>query len=388
MLRSLIIWSIAIILAVLSFFLAIGSITKSKLPEVAMSIPAVNGFAYSTAALRSMQKQIVAGDNIMPDKTDAKTAKLARLAFLSEPTSSEAVALIALGREGQSRQRLMQNAISMSKRNQLALSWMIMKSSSNDDVLGVLTYYDISMRTSPSSAELLLPIMASLLKYDHAVQPLAKIMRKNPPWLSGFWYNILMQKESMHNAAKLRVALIGSGLPASEFLDGPFLTSLVNNGFISDAETLYYSLKPSQAKNSIVRDGEFKVQPVYTPFDWELFSNGEYGAEVFDQSLNLSAISNAGGVFARQLLRLPKRKLNLRVELENTDDSAGTISLQITCAEATSKTLSPVSIPLRNGITKRTIDNSSGICRYYWLNVAGTPSDSGYDARIFSLSIT
>ena len=387
MFRTLIIWSIATMLAMVSIFLAIGGITKNKLPETAITVPIVNGFAYKAAALHSMQNYISGNGDTLPAKADPRTIKLARLAFLSEPTTSEAVALMALSRDGRVREKLMENAMLLSKRNQFAIGWMILNSSANDDIAGVLEYYDISIRTSPSTAELLLPIMVSLLKYENAVQPLAEIMKKDPPWMSGFWYNVLMQKDAMTNAVKLRLALMDSELPVSDFQDDALLTSLVNNGYIANAETLYNSLKPRQATNIIVHDGDFDMHPTYTPFDWQLFSNGEYGAEIFDGSLNLSAISNAGGIFARQLVTLPNGKFNLQISMDKPNDGNETISVQLSCAEIPSKRLNPVNIPLRSRKTERILDNSPGICRYYWLNIVGSPSDRGYDARLYSIKI-
>src|SRR5690554_1793887 len=110
MLKTGIIWTIGLVIAVVSGLTAMGAVAKNKAPALAITLSPTNGFAAENIASKSVQKAIAENAGQFPDQIDPEVTELARQAFLTEPVTPEAVAVLALSGADQNRRELMSEA--------------------------------------------------------------------------------------------------------------------------------------------------------------------------------------------------------------------------------------------------------------------------------------
>ncbi|WP_422345151.1 hypothetical protein [Parasphingorhabdus sp.] len=390
MLKNFSIWAIAIALAVVSGTTALGAIAKKITPELAVSIKPVNGFATEAMALRMVRSSIQKDQGTFPTRINPAFYNLALLAFKSEPTGSGAVATIALFQSGNKRRQMMEKAFDLSRRQLLVTGWLIADSGAKGDMGSILNYYDAMLRTSSSASEVVIPVMAGALADDAAVEPFATILSSNPPWADTFWGQVVRRPDLVANALKLRQRLYKPNEREGAFRDGALIDELVQNYYFKSAERHYELLTKSANTGDIVRNSDFGVQSRYPPFDWRLYSTGEYGASIQRDSLSLSAIQNSGGLFARQLVKLPDRVLKLNAEFNQTIPSNAVLYLELSCAEKIPNRPKGIKIPVTEKSIERTISNKGSSCEYYWFDIGGRSTDNGtgFDVGLNRLSLT
>ncbi len=390
MLKTLVIWIVAAGLSTLSVTTALGSIAKNGAPQLAISLVPKNGFAAEVLATRLLRDFLSENRGQFPEKVDPFWTDLAEQAFKAEPTSSNAVAILALSHSGKVRSNLMHKAFELSRRQQLVTSWMIVDSGKRDSVSDVLIYYDTILRTSSSSEPVVIPIMANALANSSFIKPLALFLEKQPPWAASFWKQVVSTPESIGNAAELRKILFKPNQASNPYRDVDLIRALVRDYEFESAEELYAILSPQNRTESLVRNGNFLQSPKYPPFDWQLFSNGEFGASIIMGSLNMSAIPNSGGMFARQIVKLPSRMLELNITMAQNVPINASIFLELSCADDVSVKPKPVKIPLREISISQKVSNVGSPCQNYWLAIFGRSSETGtgFDISIDSISLS
>ena len=389
MLKTLLIWIAAVTLSILSGAATIGAISKNTAPRLVFSFILANGFSAQTAAVRQTKAFVAKNQRTFPDQVDPSVYTLALQAFESEPVTPGAIAVIALSRTGEYRRDLMEKAFQLSRRQQLATGWLIMDSGARNDLPAILKFYDTTLRTSRASADIIIPMMANALANDSFVEPFAEIMSKNPPWASGFWAHLVATPAALANAANLRELLYNTDEPEDIYQDPALINALAYNHQFEKTEQLYALLNRPAEGNDLVRNGQFTSGSKYPPLDWQLFSNGEYGASIDQGRLVLSAISSSGGLFARQLVKLPSGLLTLRLELTEALPSDSKLFLELSCAADIQNKPLAARIPLSGNLVARDISNSGSPCRYYWLDITGRSADrgDGFDVSISSISL-
>ena len=377
MLKNILVWTAAIALSTFSGAAALGSITKSKMPLFALSLYPANGFAAENLSSDHLKSVIAQNRGEFPSEINAEEIKLARQAYRAEPVTPQAVAVLALGSAKNHEHELMRAALSLSRREQLITGWMIVDSRSREDIPGILKYYDTMLRTNSTAASVVLPIMTSALGNDNTVAPYANLLAKKPPWANQFWETIISKPNSLHNASRLRETLYEPDEHNKAYRDTDLIRALVYNQQFDEAQSLYRLLDSHKETELLIENSSFEVNPEYAPLDWQLFSTGEYGATVSDGTLVLSAIQNSGGLFARQLVKLPLRTLTMQVDLGTPIPESEKVYITLSCAEALKTPPLPIEIPIKRKIENINIINSRSGCSFYWLNIFGRASDSG-----------
>lgn len=389
MAKNSIIWIIGLLIALASGLTAMGAITKNKAPQIATTLSPMNGFAAESIALGIITATIARNGGQFTDQFDPKASELARQAFEAEPLTPGAVAVLALGKTGQLRRKVMTETSSLSRRQTLVTAWMIFDSGNRQDISVLLDHYDIMLRTNSSAASVIIPLMVDTLANEDFIAPMASVLGKQPPWANRFWAAVVSNKASIANAARLRETSSISNATNQAYLDGSLISALVNNGQFAAAEALFHRLNDRAEDDSLLENASFAMEPKYAPMDWQLFSTGEYGAVVTDGRIEMSAIRNSGGLFARQLVKLPAKTvtMGIRPSAAIPDDARITVSLK--CAESMQNAPQIIRIPLRSEIADLNIDNSTSGCRFYWLELDGRASDSGdgFEIALDSISL-
>lgn len=391
MLKNSAIWSIALILSLVSGLSSLGAITKNKAPETAMAIWPLNGFASTNVAANSVKFQIGQNNGQFTNSVSPDAAVFAIRAFEIEPVNPEAIAVIALTKDGNVQRRLMKLAFDLSRREQLVTGWLIMDSGAQDSITSVLRYYDTVLRTNSSSDSLVVPLIVKALENEDFIEPLSIFLSQNPPWAGSFWRRVVAAPNSVYNAAVLRKATFKLGeTEVVEKRDSELIGALVRGYEFETAEQLYALLAPSEKSEEIIRNSDFLSEPDYPPLNWQLISNGEYGASIGAGSLNLSATPNSGGIFARQIVKLPKQTMELSVATTRVIPPDVTLYVEISCAADIKNKPNLLKIKLREKAIAQKISNEKSACDYYWLSIVGRSQEggNGFDVEIDKISLS
>lgn len=387
MTKNLLIWTVAIALAVVSGTTAMGAITKYKANELALSLLPLNGFAAAAAASGSTKALIAKNLGKFPERVDSPWNALALQAFKAEPVATDAVAVVALSQHGQVRSDLMLKAFDLSRRQQLVTGWLIGNSANQDNISATLKYHDTSLRTSATTRGVIIPVLANALADRSFIKPFQVVLNENPPWANFFWKQVITTPNALENAADLRLVMHNSNVRNDQFEDAELINALVKAGMFGKAEQLFAKLSLSEKGTGIVKNSSFQLEAKFPPFDWQLFSKGDYGTFLEKGGLNLSAVQNSGGLFAQQLVKLPNDELILEAITSKEPPKSANLYLQLSCAEDIVNSPKAIKIRMNAKKTTRRISNRLSACEYYWLAIVGRSSDDelGFDVIIDSI---
>lgn len=389
MVKVSIIWFIGLAMALMSGLTAMGAVAKDKAPELSVSLYPTNGFAAGKLAYESIRTFIEENSGQFPDHIGSTATKLARKAFIAEPITPAAVAVLAFGEADHGKRTLMNEALLLSRRQPLVTAWMIADSGAQNDMPALLNHYDTMLRTNKSAAPVIISLMADTLANDNFVAPFANLLIKQPPWAYQFWRAVAGKPESISNAARLREMLFKPDESGDIYRDANLIRALVRNKQFETAEALYQLFVGRKGVGSLLKNGSFEAESVYPPIDWQLFSTGEYGAVVAGGNLQISAIANSGGLFARQLVRLPSEILQIDTRFASKIPGDADMEIRISCSEITANPPLTVRIPLVDQMGRLQISNEFSGCSYFWFDIIGRVSESsdGFDTVLESISL-
>lgn len=375
MARQFIIWFLATIIASVAATAAIGAITKSKRPHWALQLWPTNAFAYAKLADVAIISAITANKGQLPKEIDERTVEWARRSIRGEPTSAEGLRTLALaadvrGQEERAR-NLMRLARQLNTRDLIAGLWLIEDYAQAGEYEPALITYDEALRSlAPEQRGLLLTAMVGALSDPVLLAPYYELLRKSPPWAPAFWRQAAQTAPALPNAARLRLRLAEDGVGLPEENEVLLLNGLIGQKQFAAAYQIYDILSASGQSASWIRNGDFSETPRFPPFDWTLISSGDLGAGVNERSgqLEISAIGNAHGLVAEQLVRLDPGSYRLVARASGPDSrgSGSPLSATFACAEGETEPRR-FDVP-KNGASQTVVVATSG-CSFYWLKL-------------------
>ncbi len=387
MIKNSIIWIIALILAGITASHAVGSVGKRIAPTAALSSFPANGFVYAGASDAILKSSVIANEGKIPEKIDPMAGKLAKKGFLLEPTAASAVRMVAFDLASQGDQEraraLMRMVLTISKRDRIANFWLVDDYGKLDDIDNALKYYDITLRTSQSAAELLLPTMVTALQNDAFVEPFAKLLVGRPPWAENFWQKLVNSRESITNAADLRLRLQKRDISIPMQSEQRLIAQLVRYGHLEEAQMVYGALTTAKkTAGQLVSNADFNDAGGLPPFDWQLNSEGEYGASISpeDGQLLVSAVPGASGVAARQLVTLEPGTYQLSAKIDSGKLDTTRLDAKLRCATSPPANNLVATISLsKTGVEQKFLIPSAD-CRYYWVDLdIKIPKEGDFD---------
>ena len=389
MLKNIIISIFSLALALAAGLTSLGAVTKNKVPDIAIGLQPVNGFAAENLAARVMRASVAENGGRFPDSISPAAIGWARQAFLSEPVTPMAVAALALNAKKANERPLMQRAFALSRREQFVTGWMIADSSVRGDTQDILNFYDTTLRTNVAAAPVLIPVMVNALANRESIAPFADLLSRDPPWAAEFWEKLAEPSGPLINGATLRKRLYDKKENTEQYRDLNLVRSLIYTQHFEVAEELYTLLSEMPSKGSLVRNSSFDNAPEFPPLDWELVSTGEYGAVIADGGLQLSAIQNSGGLFAKQLVKLPSAVITIGVKTSQPVPDDAEIVIGLACAEKLGVMPQPIRMKIKEQSMLRKISNERSECQYYWINISGRAAENsgGFDFSIQSLAM-
>jgi hypothetical protein len=244
---------------------------------------------------------------------------LARSALKADPTAVAGV--IALGLASQERtdalsaRKIFAYADTLSRRELITQMWAIEDAVGRGDVDAVLRQYDIALRTSRASADLLFPILARAITDPAIRRTLARTLAAKPAWSDNFIDYVGTQGPDAIATANLFSTLHRIGVPVSEAAQGALINALLQKNEPDLAWQFFATMRPGEDRRRS-RDPHFKASwTAPTPLDWGVVDveggstsiQHTNGKSFFDFSLAASA----GGALLQQVTLLPPGQYRL-----------------------------------------------------------------------------
>lgn len=210
--------------------------------------------------------------------------------------------------------RYFQISSRLSRRDLPTQLWLIEEAVERDQIAEALKHYDAALRITASSHDMLLPVLVSATNDSRIVDELIPVLRRNPWWRRAFIGRLADNPPDTSQAVRLIRALAPGGKLPEADLARFMITKMVEKHAISDAWQVYAILKGDPgARATPLRDGQFGIADSIVPFEWQLETNADLGAEqqgyeeggVQAHVLHVYARSGSTGFVARQLVMLP-----------------------------------------------------------------------------------
>ena len=240
-------------------------------------------------------------------------AQLARQALQQDPTAVKAAA--TLGFQAQARgdvpqaRRLFAYADRLSRRHILTRLWAIEDAAARNDVSAVLRQYDIALRTSKKTPDILFPTLANAIS-DPAVRngAVATLARK-PIWAPAFVGYVAASGNDPKAVADLLVRISRAGVPVTAEATAVIINRLIGSGSIATAWEYYATMRPGAARGRS-RDPQFTANLDHPSlFDWVTVNEGGVSASIQRGTkggvFDFAVPSGIGGMLLQQLQLLP-----------------------------------------------------------------------------------
>lgn len=336
-LRVFLVLAVTAVLGWLTVGVGVANLMRSARPETALAF-----FPFDARARANLAEKATV--ELVRDRSRAdEIGRLARAALARDPTIIDAwrlVGVVAGVREQADRATgTLKFAERISRRDLPVQLWLIEDRVRRDDVVGALRHYDVALRTSPTSRQLLFPILVAASAEASVARPLAQLLARNPQWRREF------AAQLTHSTAKgdtipLLVAQMAD-TPYEREIMTPMVQRLATAGDYRNAWAVYRLLKGARpAPPEPLRDGDFSTVPAVAPFDWFMANEGAIRAERRirdnsgdDAALFVSAEAGTAGDGARQLLLLAPGTYELAAAIGSVPDmAAATVELRVACA--------------------------------------------------------
>jgi hypothetical protein len=199
--------------------------------------------------------------------------ELASRAIAADPLNAEAFRLLAevTGDPEQVRE-LMQKAVNRSRRESIALFWLLNDSYYRKDFEAALDQADILLRTRPELANYVFAYLALIAEDPTGVVPLIKKLAAGPSWRGPFFQALPRNMRQVNTPFLIMTALGKSGKPPHDNELAPYLDFLINKNLHDLAYNIWLRFLPKNKVETLalIENGSFESNPSGLPFDWQI----------------------------------------------------------------------------------------------------------------------
>ncbi len=277
---KLALWSGATVaVAYCSLAMSVANIAHMGNPELALRFNPSHPIALARLAQANLKET--------PTKQGlAKAAALASRSLAAQAINSDATLALAFAREAQgdtvAARRLVELASRMSRREIAAQLWLIEDRIARNDVTGAVAHYDIVLRSSVESQDLLLPILTAALDDQKIRAALIPYLRQRVPWAGAF---LAYATQSSKDAGVLAEMIIESGkLPSDEeskLVESRLVARMYEAGQWNQLERFYRTLPGADPELlQSPRISEASVDPRFPPITWDMGQGSETAVSV------------------------------------------------------------------------------------------------------------
>ncbi len=377
---------------------AIANIAWQQNPELALRFVPDHPLALSLKAdIQFMESQ-------SPESL-AKVEKWAKQSLRGQALNPVAVRLLGYVADARGdikkARELMLLSQKISRRDFGTQLWLLEDAVARGDKKQALYHYDIAMRTTPSSHQILFPTLVGALSDIEVRKGLAPYIRQAPEWLPGFLGEAVNTAENPANIADM---LVKAGqLPDKDHyrsLSNSLLTQLASKAKFPAFRQYYLSLPGSTgAAFQSAALNKATVNLRYSAAGWQLVDNPAIGGAFsnIDKSgrYRLSAFAGSGerGELMRKYMFLKPGNYRFAASYEAAEGAADSeIRWDFQCLSAKGNTnIWFAATPVRQGRTATAREfNISGDCanQMLVLQLAGGSSQIGAEFVLRSVDIT
>jgi hypothetical protein len=218
--------------------------------------------------------------------------ELATRAIAKDPLNAEAYRFLAEMTADPDRARmLMQEAVNRSRRESVAVFWLLNDSFYRKDYQVSLEHADILLRTRPELGDYALSYVSFIAEDPKGFPLVVQALVENPGWRKHFFGFLPRRMRGGDVPLELAAALKEKGSPVSAEELAPLLDALIRDNRVDAAYNLWLQYLPEAdlAGVGLLTNGNFEKRPSGLPFDWRIASGLNAAAE-------LTPSDGAGGV--------------------------------------------------------------------------------------------
>ena len=367
----------ALVLCYFAATLALASTERRLHPAAALRAAPYDAQALAGAAYASLQV----------DQSPAaltRSAQMATQALAREPINVAALrtlGLIAAIRGdvigAQARFAMVER---LSRRDLATQLWWIEFEVARGSVPGALTYFDEALRTSPQSADILLPILASAVQEAPIATALAPFLASRPSYFRQFFIQASDTTPDIAQVSRIGRTLLNRLDPDDQDLINRIILRYGRDGKYDNAWRVFVWASGRQPENNVV-NGDFDSPTPLRLFNWSPTENDALTAEISprDGSNSLYLIARVSrGLATRQLVRLSAGRYQLSAIVGDVPDARiDRPTIGIACAKDDKPVLNQVSFPptaAASGIRLTAQFDVTAGCAYQWLNLLASAS--------------
>ncbi|WP_379552935.1 tetratricopeptide repeat protein [Qipengyuania sp. DGS5-3] len=254
-------------------------------------------------------------------------AALARQSLMADPTSAEAVNVLALQaqmrNETEEARALFEYSLQLSRRELPARLWAIEEAVTRGDIGTALYNYDLALRTSSRATELLLPNLIAALEEPLVREAIYPILAKQPPWGTKFLVEAAVNSSNPLSVLAFFTEPLAKSLPIPPETSAYLVNNLASKGEW-DAAWEYYTASNIDVSRTSSRDPDFSADlDVRTVFDWQTTLERGFVAEIVPaldrQLLEFELRPGQRGMIVQQRQVLPQGRYRLSSASEDLD---------------------------------------------------------------------
>jgi len=243
----------------------------------------------------------------------AEADRLAREALLNDPVAVEAVTTLGINADLRGDAATARHALSyaqgLSRRDLRLQLWAIEDAVAANDIPAAVRNYDIALRTSRRSPELMFPVLSRAIGYPTVRDALTQVLTRRPLWGGDYIRYVARNGPDPRATLAFFRQLRQASVPFPDGADAQLISALILKGLIEEAWD-YYSTAKGGLDRRFSRDPHFGLRTFdNSPFDWVASSTpgiatsiGSAGGRgVFDFALP----SSVGGTLLLQMEVLP-----------------------------------------------------------------------------------
>ena len=285
------------------------------------------------------------------DEREALRREIRRLAvrtIANEPLNAKAFRLLAEVTHSPEQVRvLMQEAIRRSRRESVALFWLLHDSIYHKDYKAGLSYSDALLRTRPELSAYVFGYLTRMAEDRDGNALLIQDLAKGPAWRRSFFEALPRNTQQTEIPLKLMIALKESGKPVADKELAPYLNALIARNLVDNAYNVWLQFLPKAELDSLglISHPDFEHDPTGLPFDWKIAQGVNAIAEFVPNGERERALHITFGYGrvqfpeASQVVLLPPGKYRIEGKVRGKITAKRGLRWQVRCASGPKRVL-------------------------------------------------
>jgi len=220
------------------------------------------------------------------EEVEALTAQirsLAKRAIVSSPLNATAYRLLGeLAGKPEDARALMQAAVDRSRRETIALFWLMNDAFVREDYKTVIDHADTLLRSRPQLAAYVMRYLGEVAADDEGRKFLVARLMDKPRWLGAFFAWLPRSVKDGRTPLRVMLDLKQVGQDVSNKDLQPYLDFMISKGLVDAAYNAWLQMQPvaSLEKLGLVTNAGFEQEPSGLPFDWRIAKGLNAVAEI------------------------------------------------------------------------------------------------------------